>query len=336
MNKRVLTMGILAAMLLTSMMAAFLNKPTTAQVAADIVVYQTDQKIVIDGIANEPVWLVAPSVKIPLTFLEGATASVTITAVHNGTHIFVLAQWSDSTESRLWSKPPPGGAGPPYEDRLAIMFEITTQMTNPCMLTNTNGAVTDGEVDLVHWHAARDDPDGLNYTQWEPNPPYPYASDQYSNTTARYRDVKKGVPLGTGANHWDWPAKGEWSNSTPTGTWTLELMRKLSTGDPFDAQLSVDSTIDASFAVYDGGSNETHAVKSISSWKTIELSSASLLSLITGPQGPQGETGAQGPAGPTGPEGPAGAPAPDWVSYSSIGAIVIAVIAVALSFLKRS
>lgn len=319
MKKRVLTIGILAVMLLTSLVVTFLSKSITASPAADIVAYETDQRIVIDGIPNEPVWLVAPSVDIPLAATPmggGGVATVTVTAVHNGTHIFILAQWSDPTESRVWRK-----TEPPYEDRFAIMFEIATQMTSPCMKTVGNGAVTDGEVDLLHWHAARDDPDGGNYSQWEPNPPYPYASDQYSNTTKRYRDAKQGVPLGPGANHWDWPAKGEWTNSTPTGTWTLELMRKLATGDSFDVQFSTDSTVDASFAVYDGGANETYAVKSISPWKTIEVSSQSLLSLITGAQGPAGE---------------AGAPAPDWVSYTSIGAVVIAIAAIAISLLRKS
>lgn len=313
MSKRVLKMGILAMMLLTSVIATFLNKPTAAQLAADIVAYETDQKIVIDGVANEAVWLVAPSVEIPLTRMTGYTARVTITAVHNGTHIFILAQWPDPTESRIWHDK----GNPPYEDRLSIMFEIATEMTYPCMdpIAAKKGATTDGEVDLLHWHAARDDPNGLNYTEWAPNPPYPYASDQYSNTTKRYRDDK------AGGSHWDWPAKGEWTNSTPTETWTLELMRKFTTGDSLDVQFSANSTIDASFAVFDGGNNETHETKSTSNWYTLEISSESLLSLITGPQGPAGE---------------AGAPAPDWISYTSIGAIAIAVIAIAISLLKKS
>jgi len=265
-----LTLGV------ASILLAF-KTTFAAPAAADIVALKTNESITIDGRANEGFWSRIPGVEIPLaasTAEGGKVTKLTVKAANNGTHIFLLTVWSDRTEDRVWHRPADYPTGP-FEDRVAVLISIgAPAMTSPCMKFGTNGAVTAGEADLWHWHAARDDPDGMNFTYTSPPPadkwyaPWPVSDDQYANTTARYNDKAAG---GRAEGRWDVRAKGEWVGA---GIWTVEHARTLSAPDAkFDAALTTGTTVQVSFAVYDGGQAETEETKSISSWKTLEISS---------------------------------------------------------------
>jgi len=307
---------------------------------ADIVALRTNESIIIDGIANEGFWSRIPGVDIPLSASitgGGKTATVTVKAAHNSTHIFLLAVWSDRTEDRVWHSP---GAYPngPFEDRVAVLISRgTPTMTSPCMKFGTNGAVTAGEADLWHWHAARDDPDGMNFTYTSPPPadkwyhPYPVSDDQFANTTARYNDSS------VGGNRNNIRAKGEWSGA---GIWTVEHVRTLAAPDTkYDAALTVGSTVQVSFAVYDGGQAETEETKSISGWKTLEISS----NYVYLEQETQDLTQTTQTANQTANDALAAADAArkaaDFatnISYASVGlAIVAIIVAVVVVFRKR-
>lgn len=276
MDHRVSTLVLLAALLSGSLAVYGTGAPFAGAQAADIVAKKTAESIVVDAVAAEELWAKVPGVDIPLSASAeggGHIAKVTIKAAHDGKQIFILAIWADPTEDRVWHTPEQYPQGP-FEDRVALMFSIgPVDMAFPCMKLGTNGAVTAGKVDLWHWHGARDDSDGKNFTTTKPPPkgfwyhPYPVADDQYANTTARYDDKK------LGGSRDDVRAKGRWS----AGVWTVEMVRSLTAPDPnFDAALGVGTTIQVSFAVYDGGKAETEAVKSTSPWKILQVSSESI------------------------------------------------------------
>ncbi len=336
-------------MFLTSVLVtAFLSRPISASPAADIVAKKVTESIVVDGMDYESFWQNVSWVEFPLTSTGvggGHVTSVKVKMVHNGEYLFVLAQWSDPTDSddKLLGS----------EDRFAVMVSIgAPQMATPCMKPLTNGAILAGEADHWHWKAARSDGDGKNFTYvsrggvlYGPMPhPYSFAMDEYINTTARWREGLSEYtemnatkyPFEATLHLYDVQAKGTWIGTSEGGQWTLELARKFTTDDParVDHQFALGEEFSFAIAVYDGGEGEDGDIKSITTWHTTELSSEVL---SPAPPGPQGEQGATGPQGETGAQGPAGEPAPEWTNYVSIGGLILAVIAIvagAMAFRK--
>ena len=114
------------------------------------------------------------------------------------------------------------------------------------------------------------------------------------------------------------------------GVWTAEFSRKLVTGHIDDVQFE-DLTSNYLFdvALFDNTGGEGH---SYHVGESLSLGFADK-ALLTGPQGDvghQGETGSQGPQGEQGPSGTAGS-----ASYVSIGALLIAVAAVVLVYMRK-
>ncbi len=262
---------------------------------------------------------------------------------HNGEYLFVLAQWSDPTQSndKLLGS----------EDRFTMMVSIgTPEMATPCMKPGTNGATLAGEADHWHWKAARTDSDGKNFTYvsrggvtYGPMPhPYSFAMDEYINTTARWREGLSEYtemnatkyPFEAALHLYDVHAKGTWIGTSDGGQWTIELARKFTTGDPnrIDRQFALGEEFSYAISVYDGGEGEDHDIKSITgTWHTAELSDEMLSPPLQGPQGlpgEQGPAGPQGEPGATGEQGPPGESTAEWTNYISIGALVLALIGI--------
>ena len=251
---------VIVAILAVSLLLATTSPRIAISQAPEIVAIRVDGSLKLDGVADEPFWAEAPEVDVPLAASAaggGHVSLVDIKAAHNGTWLFILAKWRDPTAT-IELEP-----GEEEQDRFVIMWHIRGPMMGyPCMQLGTNGAVTQGEVDLWHWHGAEDNPDSPNYGEGgKVTPPHPYAADQYANTQARSSDP--------GDSFWDIWARGKWSN----GVWTLEIARPFTTADTeHDVQFEVGNTYHAAFAVFEGGSGESEAVKSTSAWYSLVIS----------------------------------------------------------------
>ncbi len=259
------------------MLVAFKVNIVAAQ-APEIVAKRIEGGIVLDGVASEDFWEKAPAITVPLsasTAAGGHVKSVTVKAVHNGSWLFILLTWEDPTmniehaeeeeeEEHHLEVLKEQLAAAELQDRAALLWYMGGGlMSLPCMKLGTNGAVTEGEADLWHWHAASNNPDS---PQYEATAPHPFATDEYTNTQARTED--------SGESEYDVWARGKWSN----GVWTLELARKFNTKDAeHDVQFKLGETYHVAFAIYDGGSGEDEESKSTSKWYLLEISNEWLI-----------------------------------------------------------
>ena len=176
----------------------------------------------LDGTGNDSAWTQAQPLAVPVK--EGTIGDVTVTlkAVYTDTHIYLLAQWPDKTETiehhpytfdgQKWSKPEE-----PLEDRFAIQWNISAagfERKGCAVLCHTGTRYPDkkprmhtdapGEfTDEWHWKAARSNPMG-------------YVDDKYLDSTVDPKDdeaghhadggtrVYKGIKLKAGAPELVW------------------------------------------------------------------------------------------------------------------------------------
>jgi hypothetical protein len=146
--------------------AAAAEIEVVAEVVADAEAPRIDGRV-------EPVWERAPAVRFALAEGSQGTVEVTLRALRTGTHLYLLLQWPDKTESlnrfREWT---PGGwrAGRGREDRLNLAWPIGGSVpafpATGCqgLCHKTEGVMKTGvppeKVDLWYWMAQRTNPTG--------------------------------------------------------------------------------------------------------------------------------------------------------------------------------
>jgi len=114
--------------------------------------------VVIDGVADEPVWSLAEEVEVPLSY--GTTTRAWIRALYTDDEVFIRVRWADPTEDRehhpwTWdAERREYVSGPEVEDSVMLSFEAGCEWT-PSLL---GGYLYD--FDAWHWMAARSDPLG--------------------------------------------------------------------------------------------------------------------------------------------------------------------------------
>jgi hypothetical protein len=120
--------------------------------------YLADEHIVLDGIDDEPAWLQAREVRVPLS--HGQVQDASLKALYTDEEVFIRVRWADDSESRE-HRPWVWGAeqgrfveGPQVEDSVLLSFEAGCEW-NPSLLA---GYVFD--FDGWQWLAARSDPLG--------------------------------------------------------------------------------------------------------------------------------------------------------------------------------
>nr|MBF0222969.1 hypothetical protein [Desulfobulbaceae bacterium] len=241
--------------------------------------FQLNSPPTIDGNAND--WHAYEFTNIPL---EGVLdiKNVAVKSGIAGDEVFFIFQWQDNSydiehKPFIWNT-----AEGKYttedksEDRFSINFDMEGDFTHDWLSGNSFKA------DMWHWKAARSNPIGLAqdkltiittepskkaYTTKAKNGQKIYilrpsdAGDPLYKT-ARYAtkeqdrmpkyilntDVKGSVA--------DVKAKGVWEN----GQWTLELKRKLNTGNPDDRVFKKGDTVLAAIAVFDHSGDEFHNI----------------------------------------------------------------------------
>ncbi|SCA57621.1 Cytochrome c-552/DMSO reductase-like, heme-binding domain-containing protein [Candidatus Terasakiella magnetica] len=241
--------------------------------------------ITLDGNAAD--WASVTGTEVMLDGKDG-TKSVNLKAAINGDMIYFLAVWKDGNENRLHK---------PYKwDEETVSYKRTKEQEDRLALSFAMGGDFDANklsgksftADVWHWKASRSDPNGIAHDKWWKIDAQPFEkakkfkgdngvvyvrrmSDEGPKLykSAKY-DVKEqdimpryklaDSPSGSIA---DIKAKSTWAN----GTWTLELARKVDTGNPDDAIIPTNGTILMSLATFNSVGGAKH-----SSSKTLTLS----------------------------------------------------------------
>ncbi|MCI0536323.1 MAG: ethylbenzene dehydrogenase-related protein [Verrucomicrobiales bacterium] len=251
------------SILIASLLAVLGSVSSPAADAAKLVAAKVASAPVIDGKATDALWQTAKLVEViakgvmPKT--RGTSSTVTLRAAHTDTHLYLLVQWTDDTKSDaghktwVWDATKNAYAeDADREDALSVAFEHTGPFT---------GNMLSGEEmwDVWHWKAFRTNPQGFamdrSHHYFDSQP----VVKANKHTTKDGKDVwiarpedacdtveKKqaaptenkggrvpqylhGTPTGSAA---DVQAKGAWAG----GKWTLELARKLDTGNADDTK----------------------------------------------------------------------------------------------------
>jgi hypothetical protein len=240
---------------------------------------QLDSSPVIDGKADD--WLAYKSIDIPLEGdLNINSVSVKVGVV--GDEAFFLFQWKDSTHDAdhrpyVWNAAEGKySEGKQSEDRFAMNFAMEGDFTQDWLSGNTFKA------DMWHWKAARSNPIGLAqdkltiittnkskkaYTTTAANGKTIYIlrpsdSGDKLYKTARYAAKEKSVMpkyilnKNVTGSIADVKAKGVWES----GQWTLEMKRKMNTGNPDDRAFVKGTSVPASIALFDHSGDENHNI----------------------------------------------------------------------------
>lgn len=232
-----------------------------------LVAAKITQPPALDGKAGDSAWQSAKPVEVvakgvmPKT--RGTSSTVTLRAAHTDTHIYLLVQWTDDTKSDaghktwVWDATKNAYAeDTDREDALSIAFEHTGPFTADML----SGG--DAVWDVWHWKAFRTNPQGFamdrshHYFKSQPTVKANKhtakdGSDVWiarpedtgdtvekkqtaptENKGARVPQYLHGTPTGSAA---DVQAKAAWAD----GKWTLELARKLDTGNADDTKFDL-------------------------------------------------------------------------------------------------
>lgn len=237
----------------------------------------------LDGVADDAAWAGADTTIVPLTGLA-AVHEARVAAVIHGDSIHMLVRWPDATEDRehkLWAPKEGGGfsAGPEREDVLAIGFPISGEFTGDME------SPVECVWDVWHWKAGRTDPAGFAMDKRHVNTLSDPGTKGWSKDLGdgRTLHIRRPEDKGTSATRSikapesgaartvayvaqapsesaaDVRAKAAWKD----GWWTLELSRRLDTGNADDARLVRGTTIPFALAVLDHGEDDDHNVSPV-------------------------------------------------------------------------
>ncbi len=232
----------------------------------------------LDGARNDEVWRAAIPLQViarrPLPPNEGGSVPVTIRSVHTDAQIFFLVTWEDSTESvshKTWAWNADNQTYDQGDDR-EDMFALALEHTGPFDADMLAGI--EAVWDVWHWKALRTNPQGYatdkthHYTLTKPQRKAKShtARNDKEIWIARPEDsgdsvegkrpaptafdgerVAQYVPATPSGSAADVRAKGMWSS----GAWTLELSRRLDTGNPDDTALDPQRLYNIAVAPFD-------------------------------------------------------------------------------------
>jgi len=265
--------------LIVSLTAAVLLYPWPILGAETVPVHPLTAKPTLDG--NGADWAKVPAVQVQLKGKLGIGAITVKCGTYKG-EVFLLVSWKDPTEDTqhkpfVWDKTQGKYvAGPQREDRLALQFAMTGQYTANWFSGNSFTA------DMWHWKAARSNPSGLAHDKMTivSTTPMKKAFETKAENgktiyirrpgdtgdklykTVRYTKhqgdmVPKYVlapnPKGSVT---DVKARGVWNN----GVWTVELSRKLNTGNKDDVVFRKGKTVLGGIAVFNQSGDDKHDV----------------------------------------------------------------------------
>lgn len=160
--------------------------------------FSVDADIVLDGIDNEPAWLVAEEVAVPLSY--GNVKSAQLKVLYTDRDVLMRVRWADSSENRehhpwTWNKVSGNyESGSQVEDSLLLSFEVGCEWF-PSLLSGY-----EFDYDGWHWMAGRTDPIGqaldvvgaMKETASSGRLPYASRNDQ-KEWNLKFEDVNDGI-----------------------------------------------------------------------------------------------------------------------------------------------
>ena len=237
----------------------------------------------VDGRGDDPAWGQAEAVDIPVT--DGsAINTLQLRAVHDGAHLYLLAQWGDPTRDTLYRPWRWDAAGRTYhqsaelDDALAVAW-YRAPPADPCMLQGD-----EHEADTWMWRAHWSEISGLaddgrlRVSRGRIPQSNPYATRGGSGQVWVKQEADEGAPgwfffipvefqgdvvasyrpQEPRGSRSDVRARAGWTAAGDGGIWTLELARALHTGRNDDVAFAVGQPLFAAFAVYDKSDKGKH------------------------------------------------------------------------------
>ncbi|MBL4739655.1 MAG: hypothetical protein JKY12_01595 [Sneathiella sp.] len=237
-----------------------------------------DKPITLDGDAAD--WAGISGITVPLKG-KGNVDTVEVKAVVHDDMIYMLAIWDDSTENKFhkpykWNE---GTASYKTTKEQEDRFVVTLKMSGEFTPNKFDGSIF--TADVWHWKSQRSNTVGLVHDKmWKVdtkpfekakelkgangNPVYLKRSsdkgdklykkvkysEKFEEKMPRYQvnDSAKGSIA-------DVKAKGVWKD----GKWTLEIARKLNTGNTDDAVIPAEGTLEIAFGLFNGTSSRRHS-----------------------------------------------------------------------------
>ena len=264
-----------------------LGVSSSSVLAQDIPVGALANKPVVDGSAAD--WSQTEGTRISLkNNKSGGKTNVSGIDVKAGVHgdrVYFLLQWDDDDmddqhKPYVWdSASNKYVAGDQREDRLAIQFAISGDYDVNWLSGKLFSA------DTWHWKAARSNPLGIAHdkstiiSSEKAKKSYTGKADDGSTVyiqrpsdegdklykTKRYPSKEKDMmpkyilASTVSGSVADVEARGVWEN----GRWTLEMSRKMNTGNPDDAAFMVSQSIKGGIAVFDRSGDDDHGISEI-------------------------------------------------------------------------
>lgn len=258
-----------SSIIISGFLFAQAPSPQSPEQPPQLICAAVDQAPTLDGSADDAAWASATPITVTLTRPiepnKGATTKATLRCVRTDREIYFLVEWDDPTQdvshkSWVWNAQKNAyEEGPDREDMFALAFEHTGEF-NPDMLAGVESVW-----DVWHWKAFRTNPQGYamdkTHGYMRSTPPTESKAKEHiardgspvwiarpedagdtvetkqpaptSHQGDRVPQYIPGKPTGSAA---DVKAKGAWRKveGSAGGRWTLELSRKLDTGNAGD------------------------------------------------------------------------------------------------------
>ena len=252
------------------------------------------------GDPDSDLWGGASAVEVPLSaqniskpiLLETRVKSLAVRALHNGSQIAMLVEWTDDTQDDHVVR------AQDFRDAVALQFPLVEGQPYFCM------GQAGGDVNIWHWKAdwqadiaSRQDMETAYPNMYVDG--YPYAEvdaeavasvGDYSDpnylpalqagnlfaSAARLSPVEDLIAGGFGtltsqaAEGQNVQGYGAWKD----GKWRVIFSRDLASASAEDVTFAAGKTHAVAFAVWDGANNERNGQKSTSQWLSLQLQQA--------------------------------------------------------------
>jgi DMSO reductase family type II enzyme heme b subunit len=243
---------------------------------------------VVDGKANDEAWASAKELlaKLDQPGEENPKKTISIKAVHDGTHLAILLVWNDAEKNDQHA--PFVLKGDAYEadeekieDACTVSFGLTGKFDS-----NMKAGI-ESTWDVWEWGAARTNAGFARdrvYAFSKTKPPAEIKARRFTDKDGGHIFFSRADDAGTPASKkneapaakgaalvpqyegqkpsgsaGDVEAKGEWAG----GKWTVEFKRKLNTGAKDDAVITAGKSIEAAFATFDKAEKSDHDVTGV-------------------------------------------------------------------------
>ncbi|MFN3803860.1 MAG: ethylbenzene dehydrogenase-related protein [Pyrobaculum sp.] len=238
------------ALLIAAILASFGLVVVTAQVPAALVKY-VEGALPLDPAS--PLWpapvevsLTSQTLVYPLSPTV-ETRSLSVSAVHNGTHVAIRLTWSDATQDVIKA-----GGLDVFPDAVAVQFPVSrAQLPYICMGT------VDNPVNIIYWRAGAGVENLVAGAGYGLSPQQREALGLQATPTATLELLPPQAQVVTAYSKYE------------GGKWAVVIVRPLGSVHPLMSSLA--GGFNAAFAVWDGSKGERGGLKATSGWVQFQL-----------------------------------------------------------------